>query len=178
MRQSGEAMFVSGARSSSEDRVAQLYEQQRPSAVRFATVLTGQSDTARDLVQEAFVRILGRLRKVPDEPHALSGYLRQTMLNLWRSRLRRRQIERRHAAREAQEPQETIDLDTRELIWRAMMRLPLRQRTALYLRYYEDLPTAEIARQLDCSEGAARSAILHGLQKLRTNQEVASGIED
>jgi len=166
-----------GAHTSFGDRVARAYQQHSPAAIRFAVVITGDDETAGDLVQDAFVRVMARFGKGSEEPRVLEAYLREVILNLWRSRLRRRQLERRHLKAAAAETSQSHDLDTRELFWQALMKLPLRQRTALYLRYYLDLPVAEIAHELRCSEGAARSLLLHGLRKLRDNQEVLNGIQ-
>ena len=45
--------------------------------------------------------------------------------------------------------------------------LPERQRAALVLRYYADLPGSEIATMLGCREGTVKSLIHRGLEKLR-----------
>jgi RNA polymerase sigma factor (sigma-70 family) len=49
----------------------------------------------------------------------------------------------------------------------ALMALPMRQRVALVLRFYEDLPEAEIAAVLRCREGTVASLIHRGLKTLR-----------
>jgi DNA-directed RNA polymerase specialized sigma24 family protein len=51
--------------------------------------------------------------------------------------------------------------------WAAVCRLPERQRAALALRFYEDLPLAEIAGILDCRLGTVKSSIHRGLATLR-----------
>jgi RNA polymerase sigma factor (sigma-70 family) len=55
-------------------------------------------------------------------------------------------------------------------VWRAVARLPEKQRGAVALRYLGDLPYAEIAVALQCSEAAARQNVRAGLAALR--QEV------
>jgi RNA polymerase sigma factor (sigma-70 family) len=57
-------------------------------------------------------------------------------------------------------------------LWRAVRRLPPKQRSAVVQRYLLDRPYAEIADSLDCSEPAARQNVRAGLQRLR--QEVPS----
>lgn len=166
-----EALGQGEARSRLEQRVAVLYERHSSSATRYALVLTGDDEIAQDLVQEAFVRVMSQLRRSREEPTSFGAYLRRAILNTWRSRLRRRQLERRHPV-ERDVPPISHDLDTRELMWQALMRLPLRQRTAVFLRYYEDLPVWQIAQELGCSEGAARSLLLHAMEKLRKDKEV------
>jgi RNA polymerase sigma factor (sigma-70 family) len=53
-------------------------------------------------------------------------------------------------------------------MWHALATLPPRQRTVLVLRFYEDLPDAEIARLLDAKEGTVRSLASRALQTLRS----------
>lgn len=57
-------------------------------------------------------------------------------------------------------------LPDREL-WDAVGELPERQRSAVVLRYMADLPHAEIAAAIGCSEEAARRSLHEGLSKLR-----------
>ena len=53
-------------------------------------------------------------------------------------------------------------------LWHALRALPGRQRVVLVLRYYEDLPDAEIAEVLGCAVGTVRSIISRALATLRT----------
>ena len=50
----------------------------------------------------------------------------------------------------------------------ALSRLTARQRTVLVLRYFEDLPEADVARLLGCSVGTVRSTTHRSLARLRT----------
>ena len=52
-------------------------------------------------------------------------------------------------------------------IWGAVSELPERQRSAVVLRFYADLPHREIASAIGCSEEAARRSLHEGLVKLR-----------
>lgn len=53
-------------------------------------------------------------------------------------------------------------------VWARVAQLPDKQRGAVALRYLADLPYAEIAAALDCSEAAARQNVRAGLARLRT----------
>jgi DNA-directed RNA polymerase specialized sigma24 family protein len=55
--------------------------------------------------------------------------------------------------------------------WLVLWRLGSRQRTALVLRFYEDLDVASVARAMGCRLPAARSLIHRGLASLRTELE-------
>jgi RNA polymerase sigma factor (sigma-70 family) len=68
--------------------LAELYQRQRPCRRRLAYLLTGSHEQAEDLVQDAFVRVVGRFGhlRVPD---AFPTYLRRTIVNLHSDRRER-----------------------------------------------------------------------------------------
>src|SRR5918995_5513866 len=79
-------------------RIGELYLAHADSAVRLAYLLTGDRLVAEDLVQDAFVRLAGRLVHLRD-PGAFDAYLRITVVNLSRSYFRRKRVERSHLKR-------------------------------------------------------------------------------
>ncbi len=150
-------------------RLAELYERHVPGAMRLAFLLTGDRAQAEDLVQDAFLRVVGRLQylRVPD---AFDAYLRRAIVNLHTSALRRRRVEReylRHQQLLAMPATDMPDVSTREELWRALLRLPARQRTAIVLRYYEDLSEQQAADVLRCSVAAVKSLIARATATLR-----------
>src|SRR5688572_9647169 len=78
-----------------------LYVLHAPEGIRLAFLLTGDRTLAEDLVQEAFARLVGRLRHLRD-PYAFGAYLRRTIVNLATSHFRRRRVERAYLDRVAQ----------------------------------------------------------------------------
>jgi RNA polymerase sigma-70 factor (sigma-E family) len=152
--------------------LADLYERHAPAAGRLAYLLTGDRMLAEDLVQEAFVRVVGRFRhlRVPD---AFEAYLRRTIVNLHTSQLRRRRLERAYLEREGRAEASTTnpDIDAREELWREVLALPPRQRAAVVLRFYEDLSERETADALGCSPSAAKSLVARAMQTLRARIE-------
>ena len=66
------------------------------------------------------------------------------------------------------------DVATYDSLRSALLRLPLRQRAALVLRYFEDLPDTTIAELLRCRPATVRSLVARGLEALRTTPEVIS----
>src|SRR5213080_2978600 len=79
-------------------RLGELYLRHADAAVRLAYLLTGDRALAEDLVQDAFVRLAGRLVHLRD-PGAFDAYLRQTVVNLSRSHFRRKKVERAYLER-------------------------------------------------------------------------------
>lgn len=147
--------------------MANAYANYAPSVFRLAYSLTGDRAAAEDLLHETFVKVFGRPRSIRSEE--ISAYLHRTTFNLAKSRWRRHQVARRvHALEESsahlyelppQEPHQTV--------WDALLTLPLRQRAAVVLHYYEDLPEREVAARLNCSPSAARSLIHRAIKRLR-----------
>lgn len=161
---------------SAERRLNELYTRHGPAAQRLAFLLTGDRALAEDLVQEAFVRVVGRFGhlRVPD---AFASYLRRTIVNLHTSQLRHRRLERAWLERERGRVPSTDampDVGAREELWTAVLELPARQRAAIVLRFYEDLSDVEIADALGVSPGSvkthlhrARATLADRLEALR-----------
>lgn len=137
-----------------------LYRRDRERLVRLAYLLTGSQAVAEELVQEAFLATWDRLSFVASP----GGYVRQSVVNLARRHHRRAEVEQRHAPRP---PGAHLDPEVDET-WQALWRLPSRQRTALVLRYYEDLDLAAIASTMGCRLGTAKSLVHRGLASLRS----------
>src|SRR5690349_21815480 len=116
-----------------EGRLADLYRRHADHALRLAYLLTGDRELAQDLVQDAFVRLAGRLAHLRD-PEAFEAYLRRTIVNLAYSHFRRLKVERtwvRSNPPAADPGTEFADPGVRDELWAAMANLPPRQRAAL-----------------------------------------------
>jgi RNA polymerase sigma-70 factor (sigma-E family) len=150
-------------------RLAELYVRHAAEAIRLAYMLTGDRQLAEDLVQDAFVKLAGRLVHLRD-PGAFDAYLRRTIVNLTNSYFRRKRLERAYLKRSAAEPPsygDAPDTDRRDELWNGLQRLPARQRTAIVLRIYEDLAEQQVAEILGCRPGTVRSLVSRGLAELR-----------
>lgn len=156
------------------DRLEELYVRFAPGGIRLAYLMTGDRAVAEDLVQEAFVRFVGRLHSLRD-PNAFDAYLRRTVINLSKNHFRRRAVERAELERQASLPplaHEERDVSEYESMRTALLGLPTKQRAAIVLRYYEDLPEARIAEVLRCRPATVRSLVSRGLEALRQSPEV------
>ena len=83
--------------------LADLYARHADEALRLSYLLTGDGALAEDLVQDAFVRLAGRLLHLRD-PGGFHAYLRKTIVNLARSHYRRRAVERRYCSGRPRRP--------------------------------------------------------------------------
>jgi len=151
--------------------LSELYLQYAPGALRLAYLLTGDRSLAEDLVQDAFVKLTGRLMHMTD-PDGFHAYLRTTMINLTKSHFRRNAVERRYAERQTEPPPiQGPDLGDRDRLRIALMQLPMRQRTAVVLRYYEDLSEVQTADLMGCRPTTVRSLVARGMSSLREMTE-------
>ena len=142
--------------------------------LRFGWALTGSHDRAADLVQDALERTLRawpRLRS-QDDPE---GYVRRTMVNRNLNLLPR--LRREVLGPPSDRPVVSDDPD--DSLLAALRALPPRQRAVIAMRFYEDLPVAEIAARLGVSEGTVKSqtakAKAHLRAALRVGDEVTDG---
>jgi len=148
----------------------ELYTANAQRAGRLAYFLVGDRELAQDLVQEAFLKVFARWGNLRD-PRSFAAYLNRTIVNLANKTHRRRRVERRYlekqANREPMTPQR--DYETADALWRWLQLLPQRQRTAVVLRYYEDLTDHQAATAMGCSETAVASLVQRALGTLRKN---------
>src|SRR5947199_2675701 len=146
-------------------RLGELYRRHGDEAVRLAYLLTGDKMLAEDVVQDAFVKLAGRLVHLRD-PGAFHAYLRRTIVNLTNSHYRRKRLERAYIRRErgtAAAISPGVDVSARDEIWEALGKLSERQRAAIVLRYYEDLSEQKVAEILRCRPGTVKSLVSRGL---------------
>lgn len=147
--------------------LADLHRSHYRSLVRMAAVLLGDLEAAEEVTQDAFLgahRSAGRIR---DEDRLLD-YLRSAVLNGVRSRRRRARIAAGWLARQGGRASEeaTTMAEDRDVILRAVRRLPTRQRECLILRHYLDLSEAATATTLGISTGAVKQHLHRALASL------------
>jgi RNA polymerase sigma-70 factor (sigma-E family) len=151
-----------------------LYTAHYRSLVRLAALLLDDVGASEEVVQDAYVKMHGAWRRIR-EPEAAVGYLRTTVVNLARSRMRRRQVAQKHAPKPMPDApsaeQGAMEQLERDLLIRALHALPTRQRECLVLRYYGDLSEAQIAEAMGISTGAVKSHASRGMTALRSSLE-------
>jgi RNA polymerase sigma-70 factor (sigma-E family) len=135
-----------------------LYAEEVDAMARLAFLMVGSESQAEELVHDAFARLYERWNRV-DNP---GGYLRTCVVNGCKDRLRRRSVERRHPPKVATGSEDEVDL-----LADVLATLPVKQRAAIVLRYYEDRSEADIAQLLGVRPGTVKSLLHRGLASLR-----------
>ncbi|CAL9498317.1 SigE family RNA polymerase sigma factor [Streptomyces sp. R1] len=149
----------------------------RPVLLRTARSLTANPSDAEDLLQTALTKTYVAWERIEDH-RALDGYVRRALLNTRTSQWRKRKVDE-FACDELPEPEPVPGGDDpaerqalHDAMWRAIMKLPARQRAMVVLRYYEDLSEARTAEVLGVSVGTVKSAVSRALGKLREDPEL------
>jgi len=151
-------------------RFDRVYAAHYPTLVRLAYLTTGSVAAAEDVAQDAFAEWLRRWSDVRDPEQ----YLRRAVVSRCTSWVRRRVLERRVLERQHDaaslrtdpRPAKPPDADT-AAVRVALVRLNPRQRAAVFLRFYLDLPEADIAAALGCRPGTVKSLLHRSLAVLR-----------
>ena len=151
--------------------VTALYQGHAVGLIRLAVVMLGDRPAAEDVVQEAFAGLYRRWNHLSDKDRAL-GYVRTSVLNGCRSRLRATARDERLAAARpatlaaASAEQAVLVGEEHAAVLAALRRLPDRQREALVLRYYLDLSEAETAASMGVGKGTVKSTTSRALAAL------------
>ncbi|MFI6010762.1 sigma-70 family RNA polymerase sigma factor [Streptomyces sp. NPDC051243] len=157
-----------------EAGLARLFELHYSSMLRLAVLLG--ADDPENVVAEAYYQIYRKWRRLRDT-EAAEAYLRSTVCNLTRMRIRHLQVARKHV--EKPTPEELVASaestallrDDQRVLIDALQQLPARQREALVLRHWLGLKESEIAAAMGISCGSVKTHTARGLAALTQAME-------
>jgi RNA polymerase sigma-70 factor (sigma-E family) len=141
---------------------------------RTAFLFCGDWHTAEDLMQASLMKLYQAWHRVQQQDH-VAAYARKILLRTWLDEKRRpwRRIEQRDgelpelADSDADPELVSSRLWARDLVGKALLKVPPRQRAVLVLRYFEDLSVTDCAAVMGCTEGTVKSQTARGLVALR-----------
>jgi RNA polymerase sigma factor (sigma-70 family) len=157
--------------------VTELHGWHYDKLVRLALLVTGDLPTAEDAVQDAFVSLSLRWRRLRNADSAHS-YLRKEVVNNALSVLRRRAVAARNTGvtvrrhEPSPERQALIRFESSALV-ATLHQLSVQQRVAVVLRYYGGLSEVEIAAAMGISESAVKANASRGIAALRASWRTA-----
>jgi RNA polymerase sigma-70 factor (sigma-E family) len=153
-----------------DSAVTTMYRRHYRSLVRLAALLVQDTAAAGKLVQDSFVAMHSAWRRLAEDDRALC-YLHQAVVSRSRSVLRRRIVA---GKRPPELPPGMPDADLATFIGlnhsalvSALWTLAPRQREILVLRYYADLPQAQIAAAMRISKRAVKRDTARAISSLR-----------
>ncbi|MEU1823517.1 MULTISPECIES: SigE family RNA polymerase sigma factor [Streptomyces] len=156
------------------DHLTETYRAHYRSLLGLAALLLDDTASCEDVVQEAFIRVHSARNRVRD-PEKTLAYLRQTVVNLSRSALRRRILGLKLLSKPmpdmASAEEGAYEQLERDQLIKAMRGLQRRQREVLVLRYFADMTEAQVAETLGLSLGSVKAYGSRGIAALRIAME-------
>lgn len=154
--------------STTEDDFTPFFAAHYPSVCRALWLAVGDGYDPEDAAQEAFARAFRKWRTIRrmDRP---GTWVFVVAIREARRQERRRSNGSSTLLDESDRSDPTSSVDSRLMITTALNELPPRQRMAVVLRYYADLPVKDIARAMKCREGTISATIHAALVRLRTS---------
>ncbi len=141
---------------------------------RAAYLVLRDADDAADAAQEAFLRAYRGLRGFKAGRQLRPWLLRIAVnqaLNMLKAKRRRAAVTDKLSAERRPPPPDVdetvIGRERARALWSALESLGERERTVIYLRYFIQVPEAELAEYLGCRPGTVKSRVHRALRKLR-----------
>ncbi|HST47548.1 SigE family RNA polymerase sigma factor [Jatrophihabitans sp.] len=157
----------------SDERYTAFVREHTPALLKTAYLLTRNAGEAEELVQDTLVWLYPRWQQVEFAEHQLA-YVRKAVVNRYLAGRRRLSATEvffdpswDRAPDRPVTRDRTAEVDERIALWAQLGELSERQRAALVLRFFHDLPDDEVAEVLECRVGTVRSLISRGLSVLR-----------
>jgi RNA polymerase sigma-70 factor (sigma-E family) len=163
----------------SDERFTAFVREHTQALLRTAYLLTRNAGDAEELVQDTLAWLYPRWPQVELAEHQLA-YVRKAVVNRYlagRRRLSATEVyldpARERASDRPVVRDRTAEVDERITLWATLGELSERQRAALVLRFFHDLPDDEVAEVLECRVGTVRSLISRALSTLRVTGNYA-----
>lgn len=148
--------------------------------LRIAYGMTGNGADAEDLLQATLIKAYQSWDKI-DDPSAVDSFVRRVMVNTHISGWRRRRHLDEYPTDELPDSPSgtdaTSESDLADMMQRAIDRLPRQMRSAVMLRYYDDMTEPEVAAALGVSVGTVKSTVARAVAKLRKDSELGAGTD-
>lgn len=136
--------------------------------LRTAVLLTGDRHAAEDLVQSAYAQAFARWRLVR-RAQSPTAYTRTILTRIFLADRQRRRVAELPLLTETDPAARESDVALRLSLVEALATLPPLDRAVLVLRYFHDLPVAQVAAQVDLTETACRTRASRALSRLRVH---------
>lgn len=146
------------------DYIENTIEKYSDMVYRLALARTKNISDAEDIFQEVFFRLIKNQEKINDEEH-LKPWLITVTINCSKTLLTSSWFKR------TQGLTDTLAFSTPEksIVYYAVLTLPIKYRTVIYLFYYEDLSIREISSILNLKESTIKSQLSRGRELLKNN---------
>jgi len=170
-----DAQLLAGVGRNDPEAVRQLVARKLPRLLSLAQRLLGHRGEAEDLAQDAFIRVWKQAAHWQPGGARFDTWLHRVALNLCYDRLRRRRDDAPAPDDETSEPidpaptpeRALLDVQRGQRVAAALAALPVRQREAIVLQYYQELSNVEAAALMQISVEALESLLSRARRALR-----------
>lgn len=167
--------LVEKVKSGDRRSFSELVKRHQRSLLRLSLRFVKDMDVAEDVTQEAFIKAYEKLNSFEGRA-SFKSWLFQIGVNTARNKLRELKrdtvdVEDVHLAVEAEAEHTLVHTAVADILQKEVDKLPMKQKTALVLRVYEDLSFNEIAEIMECPYDTAKANYRHALMKLRQTFE-------
>jgi len=138
----------------------------------YAFLLTGSMPDAEDLVQDALTKVFSRQYRLR-EINSAEAYVRRTIRTLFLDDRRRHRHSREvlGVTVDGAPPADSGAFAARATVHAALLTLPPRERLCIVMRFYDDLPYADVGAQLGINAATVRGYVHGGIQRLGAHAE-------
>ncbi|MBR1705374.1 MAG: RNA polymerase sigma-70 factor [Bacteroidales bacterium] len=169
-----EQQILTALRRGDPNAFALIYNMYAGKSYNFVFSLVKDEDTAKDLVQDAFIKVYLK-RDTVSKVDSFNAYLFRMLKNAVFDHFESEAVRRRYAARMALTQEEFAELvnqkveadDLRDLIAETVSRMPEQRRTIFTLSRYKGVPNAEIAKQYGISIRTVENHLSNAMRDIR-----------
>jgi RNA polymerase sigma-70 factor (ECF subfamily) len=160
-----------------------LYDRHFQQIYRFVYSRVREQTAAEDVTSEVFMKALKAMPRYQDTGRPFAAWLYQISVNAiadrYRSQRTAQPLDDFHDLSVAGPPLEELAAHRDEIrrIWALVEDLPAQQRTALVLKFQEDMKIEDIAVAMNKSPGAVKLLIHRGVTRLREEAEALRPVE-
>ncbi|MFM6929307.1 MAG: RNA polymerase sigma factor [Bdellovibrio sp.] len=174
--------LVEKVKSGDRRSFSELVKRHQRSVLRLSLRFVKDMDAAEDVTQDAFIKAYEKLNSFEGRA-SFKSWLFQIAVNTARNKLREWKrdtvdVENVHLAVEAEAENTLVHTAVADILQKEVDKLPLKQKTALVLRVYEDLSFNEIADIMECPYDTAKANYRHALLKLRQTFEAQDDLKN
>ncbi len=162
-----------------KEAFAMLFQQYKDMVYKIAYFMLGDAEEAEDALQEVFLRLYKALPNFDSQKAAFTTWVSRITMNYCLSQRRKRNFSALSLEKASpllidknSSPQGQLELEEEErAIHQALQRLDKKLRAVVIMRYYLELPYAEIAQALNIPVGTVKSRLNLALKALRRELE-------
>lgn len=180
-----ETDLITGIQNGDKDAFALLYELYKNKAVRTAYLITGNSASAEDVAQEAFVKCYTEIGKLQNPECFRTWFYRLLVRVAWKySKTEKRIIpvsdvfEESRSTGDKSVEEQYLNAETSNILNEQIRKLDKKKQTVVLLYYYSGLSTSEIAQVMGCLEGTVKSRLHYARKILQKNLQTLQKKED